>query len=63
VRTGLRELRSDDRRVMLMLFGDDDLSFRDISRTLGIPPGRIGPTRAGCLESYGAPRAVSDLAA
>lgn len=63
VRTGLRELRSDDRRLMLMLFGDDELSYRDISRTLGIPPGRIGPTRARCLEKLRRTRAVADLAA
>lgn len=63
VRTGLRELPAHDRTLMLMLFGDDDLSYRDISRTLGIPPGRIGPTRARCLRKLRRTRAVADLVA
>lgn len=63
VRTGLQELPAGDRKLMLLLFGDDELSYRDISRTLGIPPGRIGPTRARCLDKLRRSRAVAELVA
>lgn len=63
VRIGLNELPAGDRDLMLLLFGDDDLSYRDISHTLGIPPGRIGPTRARCLQKLRRTRAVAGLVA
>lgn len=63
VRSGLQELPVGDRELMLLLFGDDELSYREISRTLGIPPGRIGPTRARCLRKLRRSRAMADLVA
>lgn len=63
VRNGLRELPAADRKLMLLLFGDDDLSYREISHTLGIPTGSIGPTRARCLQKLRRTKAVADLVA
>ncbi len=36
--------------ILRLLSADDALSYRDISRSLGIPIGSIGPTRARALE-------------
>jgi RNA polymerase sigma factor (sigma-70 family) len=61
LRDGLRELPEDRRRLLLMLISDPPPSYNEISRTLGIPVGSIGPTRARALEhlrSTGAIRAL-----
>ena len=61
LRDGLRELPEDRRRLLLMLISDPPPSYHEISRTLGIPVGSIGPTRARALDhlrSTGAIRAL-----
>lgn len=63
VRNGLHELPAGDRKLMLLLFGDDDLSYREISQRLGIPTGSIGPTRARCLQKLRRTKALSCLVA
>jgi RNA polymerase sigma factor (sigma-70 family) len=49
VRAGLAELRSEHRELLLLV-SDPEISYRQISRRLGIPTGSIGPTRARCLQ-------------
>jgi RNA polymerase sigma factor (sigma-70 family) len=46
----LRALPEQHRRLVEMLFADREPSYADISATLDIPIGSIGPTRARCLE-------------
>lgn len=60
---------SDSQRELLdLLFGEDELSYAEISRRLRIPHGSIGPTRRRVLnllrEDLGVPRrlAVSETA-
>jgi RNA polymerase sigma factor (sigma-70 family) len=50
LRDGLAELSPDQRRFLLLLVADPPLSYREISRLLGIPIGSIGPTRGRLLE-------------
>jgi RNA polymerase sigma factor (sigma-70 family) len=50
LRDGLAELAPAHRRLLLLLVADPPLSYREISRLLGIPIGSIGPTRARILE-------------
>jgi RNA polymerase sigma factor (sigma-70 family) len=45
----LAGLSERDRALLRMLFADDEPSYDEISRTLGMPIGSIGPTRARCL--------------
>lgn len=42
-------LNVEQRRLMRMLLADPQPSYAEISRTLSIPLGSIGPTRARCL--------------
>ncbi len=49
VRAALDRLNAEDRRVLLLLEGDDDLSYREVSRQLSRPVGSIGPTRQRLL--------------
>ena len=49
VRAGLAELRSEHRELLLLV-SDPEISYRQISRRLGMPTGSIGPTRARCLQ-------------
>jgi RNA polymerase sigma factor (sigma-70 family) len=46
----LGRLSERDRRLLLLLFEESPPSYAEISATLGIPIGSIGPTRARCLE-------------
>jgi RNA polymerase sigma factor (sigma-70 family) len=50
VRQGLAKLADKCRQLLELLFVQDDVSYQEISETLGIPMGAIGPTRARCLE-------------
>lgn len=50
VREALAELPDSHRKLLTMLHGDAQPSYRDVSRVLGIPTGSIGPTRARSLE-------------
>jgi RNA polymerase sigma factor (sigma-70 family) len=49
VHRALRLLPERDRRLLSMLFTDPPASYAEISSTLGIPVGAIGPTRQRCL--------------
>lgn len=50
IRTGLAELAPEHRALLVLLHADPRLSYQQVSRTLGMPVGSIGPTRARCLE-------------
>jgi RNA polymerase sigma factor (sigma-70 family) len=58
LRDGLAELPPAQREMLLLLTADPPLSYRQISRVLGIPVGSIGPMRARCLQRL---RATSAL--
>jgi RNA polymerase sigma factor (sigma-70 family) len=49
VRDGLAELPAGRRQLLELLVAEPPLSYEEISRTLGIPIGSIGPTRARAL--------------
>jgi RNA polymerase sigma factor (sigma-70 family) len=55
---GLAELTPDHRNLLILLHAEPRASYREISRTLGMPPGSIGPTRARCLNKLRNTRAV-----
>lgn len=61
VRAGLEELRSEHRELLLLV-SDSEISYRQISRRLGMPTGSIGPTRARCLQKLRDTTAVQALA-
>jgi RNA polymerase sigma factor (sigma-70 family) len=46
---GLAELAPEHRRLLVLLHAEPRLSYQEISSTLGIPTGSIGPTRARAL--------------
>ena len=48
-RQALAHLSQRDRQLLSMLFSDPPRPYKEISSTLGIPVGAIGPTRARCL--------------
>jgi RNA polymerase sigma factor (sigma-70 family) len=50
LRTALGELPLRCRQLLAMLISDPPSSYTEISATLGIPIGSIGPQRARCLE-------------
>jgi RNA polymerase sigma factor (sigma-70 family) len=50
LRTGFAELPLHGQQLLAMLFRDPPCSYSEISATLGIPIGSIGPQRARCLE-------------
>lgn len=50
LRAAFAELPSHCRQLLAMLFADPPRSYSEISATLGIPVGSIGPQRARCLE-------------
>jgi RNA polymerase sigma factor (sigma-70 family) len=49
VADGLAELAPEHRRLLVLLHAEPQVSYQEISRTLGMPSGSIGPTRARCL--------------
>jgi len=49
VRSAFRRLPDRDRELLAMLFSDPPTPYADISATLGMPIGAIGPTRQRCL--------------
>jgi RNA polymerase sigma factor (sigma-70 family) len=63
LREGLRELPEDRRQLLLMLISDPAPSYNEISRTLGIPVGSIGPTRARALDHLRSTGAIQALLA
>jgi RNA polymerase sigma factor (sigma-70 family) len=50
LRRGFAELPPHGQHLLAMLFRDPPCSYSEISATLGIPIGSIGPQRARCLE-------------
>ena len=50
LRAGFAELPPHGQHLLAMLFRDPPCSYSEISATLGIPIGSIGPQRARCLE-------------
>jgi RNA polymerase sigma factor (sigma-70 family) len=61
-RQALAHLSQRDRQLMSMLFSDPPTPYKEISSTLGIPVGAIGPTRARCLTRARRTPAVAALA-
>jgi RNA polymerase sigma factor (sigma-70 family) len=62
-RAAFARLPQRDQDLMSMLLADPPLSYKEISSTLGIPVGAIGPTRARCLARARRTPAVAALAA
>ncbi|WP_326950586.1 sigma-70 family RNA polymerase sigma factor [Amycolatopsis sp. NBC_00348] len=60
-RHALAALPPRDRRLLSMLMCDPPRSYREISATLGIPVGSIGPSRARCLARARRAPAVAAL--
>ena len=58
VRDGLAELPAQRRQLLQLLVAEPPLSYEEISRTLGIPIGSIGPTRARALAQLRNTRAM-----
>jgi len=58
VRDGLAELPAQRRRLLELLVAEPPLTYDEISRTLGIPIGSIGPTRARALGQLRNTRAM-----
>ena len=50
LRAAFDELQRGCRELLAMLMSDPPRSYAEISATLGIPVGSIGPTRARCLD-------------
>jgi len=50
LRSAFAELQPPCRQLLAMLISDPPCSYSQISETLGIPMGSIGPRRARCLE-------------
>ena len=47
---GLAELAPAHRDLLILLHAEPRVSYQEISRAVGMPPGSIGPTRARCLN-------------
>ena len=60
-RGALAQLPERDRTLLSMLFSDPPRPYQEISSTLGIPVGAIGPTRARCLARARRTPAVAAL--
>ncbi|MCW2610153.1 MAG: hypothetical protein QOC93_2562 [Actinomycetota bacterium] len=50
LRAAFAELPSRCRQLLRMVMSSPPMPYEEISRTLGIPVGSIGPTRARCLS-------------
>ncbi|MEA5360534.1 sigma-70 family RNA polymerase sigma factor [Amycolatopsis sp., V23-08] len=60
-RHAFAQLPPRDQRLLAMLLCDPPRSYREISATLGIPVGSIGPSRARCLARARRAPAVAAL--
>jgi RNA polymerase sigma factor (sigma-70 family) len=60
-RHALSDLPHRDQKLLWMLFSDPPRSYQEISSTLKIPIGAIGPTRARCLTKARRTPAISAL--
>jgi RNA polymerase sigma factor (sigma-70 family) len=61
LRTALAELPPRCRQLLAMLISDPPCSYAQISATLQIPVGSIGPQRARCLERLRKSNALAGL--
>lgn len=50
VRSVMQRLPGKCPKLLTLLYSDQDSSYEDIKKQLGIPIGSIGPTRARCIE-------------
>ncbi|MEV6443886.1 sigma-70 family RNA polymerase sigma factor [Amycolatopsis sp. NPDC051716] len=62
-RRACAQLSQQDRELLALLFDDPPKSYREISATLGIPIGSIGPSRARCLARVRSTPAIAALLA
>ena len=62
LREAILELPPQRRELLTLLMADPPISYDQISATLGIPRGSIGPTRARALEQLRNTRAILTLA-
>jgi DNA-directed RNA polymerase specialized sigma24 family protein len=61
LRTALAELPPRCRQLLAMLISDPPCSYAEVSATLQIPVGSIGPQRARCLERLRKSSALAGL--
>jgi RNA polymerase sigma factor (sigma-70 family) len=61
VRAALARLDAEDRRLLLLLDGDESLSYRDVSDRVQRPIGSLGPTRQRLLRRLRVDPAVRRL--
>jgi RNA polymerase sigma factor (sigma-70 family) len=61
LRAAFDELQRGCRELLSMLMTDPPRSYAEISATLGIPVGSIGPTRARCLAQLRRSRHISSV--
>jgi RNA polymerase sigma factor (sigma-70 family) len=61
LRAAFAELQRGCRELLAMLMSDPPRSYAEISATLGIPVGSIGPTRARCLDQLRRSRHLSSV--
>ncbi len=50
VREAVRSLPSNCRELLTSLFLEEDVSYQELAKRLGVPQNSVGPTRARCLE-------------
>ena len=62
VRAAFAELPRSCRELLAMLIGDQPHSYEDISATLGMRVGSIGPMRARCLDRLRQSRHIAAIA-
>ena len=62
-RLACEQLPRRDRQLLALLFCDPPKSYREISATLGIPVGSIGPSRARCMARVRNTPAIAALLA
>ncbi len=61
LRAAFAEMQRGCRELLAMLMSDPLRSYAEISATLGIPVGSIGPTRARCLDQLRRSRHLSSV--
>ena len=61
LRQAFRDLPPDSQRLLALLIADPPLSYAQISATLGIPVGSIGPSRRRCLAKLRHHPAIADI--
>jgi RNA polymerase sigma factor (sigma-70 family) len=61
LREAFRSLAPQHQQLLLLLLRQPPLAYTEISRTLGMPVGSIGPTRGRCIEKLRAHPAVQAI--